>query len=144
MKRTIFLSLPMKDREAKDIMNTIDKMKTVIRAMYPDDDLTFIDNFTCSVKVGDGLVNGSLLYLGEAIKKMAYCDHIARICMWGLSKRYHGCEIEVNAADRYGLKFIDLNDPSGEVFLPDIYKKIMEEQMDSQPKCECGDQKVRG
>lgn len=127
MKRTIFLSLPMRGRESKFIMYTIDKMKTVIRAMYPEDDLTFIDNFTCSVKVGDGLVNGSLLYLGEAIKKMAYCDHIAYIRHYchghGI---YRGCDIEESVAARYGIKEIELFDNDGEIYLPDLHKKEQE------------------
>ena len=126
MKRTIFLSLPMKDRENKYIMYTIDKMKTVIRAMYPEDDLTFIDNFSCSVEVGDGLVNGSLLYLGKAIEKMAYCDHIARIDAYD-SYMYRGCDIELHVARDYGMKIIELVDNTYEIYCPDIYKKKLEE-----------------
>lgn len=129
MKKTIFLSLPMKERTDVDIQNTIFGMKRIITAMYPNDKLVFIDNFYC---VHEGLEDAKhrpLLYLGEAIKKMAKCDCIAVIENRNCELyNYRGCYIEAEIARNYGLHFITINDPDGSILLPDIKVKAEEER----------------
>lgn len=136
MKKTIFLSLPMKGRTDVDIQNTIFGMKRIITAMYPNDKLVFIDNFYCKPEGLEDAKHRPLLYLCEAIKKMAKCDCIAVIenhnC--GLYN-YRGCYIEEEVAHNYGLHFITINDPDGSILLPDIIAKV-EEERKQYPKME--------
>ncbi len=136
MKKTIFLSLPMKGREDEAIENTIKGMKRIITAMYPNDELEFIENYNCiltNAEIADTLHNvvkhQSLLYLGEAIKKMAKCNCIAVIENNNCELyNYRGCYIEREIACNYGLYFITINDPDGSVLLPDIKAKVEEER----------------
>ena len=129
MKKTIFLSLPMKGRTDVDIQNTIFGMKRIITAMYPNDKLVFIDNFNCTPENLEDTKHQPLLYLGEAIKKMAKCDYIAVIENHNCNLyNYRGCYIEEEVARNYGLYFIKVNDPDGSVLLPDIKLKVEEER----------------
>ena len=129
MKKTIFLSLPMKGRTDVDIQNTIFGMKRIITAMYPNDKLVFIDNFYCKPEGLEDAKHKSLLYLGEAIKKMAKCDYIAVIENRNCELyNYRGCYIEEEVARNYGLHFIMINDPDGSVLIPDIKAKVEEER----------------
>lgn len=136
MKKTIFLSLPMKGRTDVDIQNTIFGMKRIITAMYPNDKLVFIDNFYCNPESVEDAKHQSLLYLGEAIKKMAKCDYIAVIENRNCKLyNYRGCCIEEEVARNYGLHFITVNDPDGSILLPDIKSKV-EEECKACPKME--------
>ena len=125
MKKTIFLSLPMKNRTDEDIKQTIKSMARIILAMYPGEDIKFVDNFSSSHSFTneeeDETKNKSLLYLGEAIQKMAKCDCIAVIENHTCNLyNYRGCYIEEEVARNYGLQFIIINDPDGSILLPDI------------------------
>lgn len=136
MKKTIFLSLPMKGREDEAIKNTIEGMKRIITAMYPNDKLVFIDNFYCTPEDLEDAKHRPLLYLGEAIKKMAKCDYIAVIDNRNCELyNYIGCYIEKEVARNYGLHFIKVNDPDGSILLPDIKAKV-EEDSKACPKME--------
>ena len=136
MKKTIFLSLPMKGREDEAIENTIKGMKRIITAMYPNDELEFVENYSCILTDADisNCLNGivkhqPLLYLGNAIKKMAKCDYIAVIENHNCNLfNYRGCYIEEEVARNYGLHFITVNDPDGSILLPDIKAKVEEER----------------
>ena len=140
MKRTIFLSLPMKGRTDEDINETINGMQRIITAMYPNDELVFVDNFYCKPEGLEGAKHESLIYLGEAIRKMAKCDCIAVIENHNCELyNYRGCYIEAEVARNYGLYFITVSDPDGSILLPDIKAKV-EEQRKLQPKeeaCHC-------
>lgn len=136
MKKTIFLSLPMKGRTDVDILNTIAGMKRIITAMYHNDELVFIDNFYCETEGLEDTKHKSLVYLGEAIKKMAKCDYIAVIDNRNCELyNYRGCYIEEEVANNYGLHFIRVNDPDGSILLPDIKAKV-EEKPKTYPKFE--------
>ena len=132
--KTVFLSLPMKNRTDEDIKQTIKSMARIILAMYPEEDIQFVDNFnfthSFTNEEEDKAKNKSLLYLGEAIQKMAHCDHIAVIenhnC--NLYNYNRGCYIEAEVARNYGLHFITINDPDGSILLPDIKAKAEEER----------------
>lgn len=148
MKRTIFLSLPMRDRKFDDIVNTIEGMKRIITAMYPNDELEFVSNFEV---LGEGryraplapedLIHKPIYYLGQAMEKMAKCDHIAVIENHNCDLyEYRGCYIESEVARSYGLHFITINDYDGTILVPDIKAKV-DEQRKLHPKeeaCCCG------
>ena len=131
--KTVFLSLPMKGRSDEDIKQTIKSMARVILAMYPGEDIKFVDNFSSSHSFTNEEVDEaktkSLLYLGDAIQKMAHCDYIAMITseiLWRGEVVYNGCAVEQDVAQRYGLKAIILPDATGEIFLPDLKVKYDE------------------
>ena len=130
--KKIFLSLPMKGRTSESIIRTIEGMKRIIKAYYPDEEIEFVDNFAGNEEEMPEQTlkmtkNPSLLYLGKAIAKMANCTHIAIISsdlMYAGYARYNGCEIEREVADRYHIKKIIIPDESGSILLPDLKAKI--------------------
>lgn len=130
--KKIFLSLPMKGRDDEAIENTIEGMKRIIKAYYPDEEIEFVHNFGDVLTVSEivslnTVKNPSLLYLGEAIKKMAECTHIAIIdsdLMYTGYAQYNGCIIERAIAERYHIKKIMIPDESGDMLLPDLKAKI--------------------
>lgn len=127
--KVIFLSMRMHGRKIEDICTTRDKMKEVIEAMYPNETIGFIDNINCDISVApDMLEEGRLLYLGEAIKKMAYCNTIAVVdCDYNYGKK-PGCEIEEHVARVYGLTRIGLTETGDGVFYPDLCAKYNKER----------------
>lgn len=131
--KTVFLSLPMKGRTDEDIKQTIKSMARIILAMYPGEDIKFVDNFSSSHSFTneeeDEAKNKSLLYLGEAIQKMAKCDCIAVIENHNCNiYNYRGCYIEAEAARNYGLHVITINDTDGSILIPDIKAKVEEQR----------------
>lgn len=147
--KTIFLSLPMRDRTDKAIENTIESMKRIITAMYPNEDLIFVDNFNVKSHnylgedfglVEDHAHNKALLYLGEAIQRMAFCDHIAYIeCYKCDIYSYSGCEIEKSVARNYGLLPICIWDNDGSALVPDLKEKYEKMQKELSVKECCGE-----
>ena len=77
----IFLSLPMSGRTDGEIKAHIDRMEEGLlkSALCEGREVIFEHNLDCEIAYGrlDAAENPSLLYLGEAIKKMAFCDYIA-------------------------------------------------------------------
>lgn len=138
--KTIFLSIPMRGRSIEDILYTRDKMISVISAMYEGEEMKFIDNINCSVDVApEFLINGSLLYLGEAIKKMAYCDFIAYIeNVYSYDEEYNGCKAEVDIAYNYNIGRIRLresDDLKNPIYCPDLCKQVREKYEQSAKEC---------
>lgn len=137
--KTIFLSMPMRGRKMEDILYTRDKMKAVIEAMYPNENIAFVDNTGCEVDGAPELVEHmSLLYLGEAIKKMAYCDTIAVIeNRYLYDEDFSGCNVEDIIASSYELSKIKLlevnvlnenNVFNKAIYCPDLCEKVLEER----------------
>lgn len=144
MKR-IFLSLPMKNRSDEAIKNTIEGMKRIIRAYYPNEELEFVDNFDAGYEISQKMVEDSkhpsCLYLSRAIFKMAQCDQIAIIrsdILWRTNDEYHGCWVEEQIADRYfNSEPIVLPDPDGNILLPDLIQKAKEYIEQQKKSCSC-------
>jgi len=128
--KKIFLSLPMKNRSDEAIKNTIEGMKRILEAYYPDEVLEFIDNFDAgwdiSKKMIDDTEHPSLLYLSKAIFRMANCTHIAMIkahVIYQTGEDYHGCYIEDEVARAYNILPIYISDEYGDILLPDLVEK---------------------
>ena len=107
----VFISIPMSGRADKDVSIEIEQIKKIfmdyISNTNPEETVEFVDNLDNDVDPSRcvDLVNERLLYLGEAIRKMAFCD--AAI----FAPRYHkanGCEIEHEIVKTYGLTFYNL------------------------------------
>lgn len=112
----VFISVPMKDKTDEEIKKEIAIVENIAKAYFPEETvlgtLEFVDNFKKNVD-GDFLgVSLSishpkdkekmpLYYLGEALQKMSNCDAVMFPLNW---ERYRGCNLEFDAADRYGLK----------------------------------------
>lgn len=92
----VFLSVGMHGRTMEEIHHDITKMKKELHRLYPDKDLSFVDNADC-VGVDD---DGRLYYLGEAIKKMDRCD---AVYFHSDYKKHKGCLIEEKVCELYGL-----------------------------------------
>lgn len=100
----IFLSLPMSGRTDKEIRNQIDEMERMIieSGLFEGEEIEFVHNLDNDVDPNGclDLKHEPLLYLGEAIRKMAFCDAIALGKGW---KTARGCNTEYNTALRYGI-----------------------------------------
>lgn len=134
--KKIFLSVPMKGRPDEAILNTIEKMKGIIKAYYPNEEIEFCHNYNPLLtkeleqtkKNMPGLIkNDSVWYLGEAIKVLAGCDELIEI---GAGGHYYpvysnGCVMEKSIALRYGIPTRTLPNFDG-YFTPDIEKAAIE------------------
>lgn len=100
----IFLSLPMSGRTDEEIRNQIDEMERIIieSGLFEGQEIEFVHNLDNDIdpKGCLDLKHEPLLYLGEAIRKMAFCDAIALGKGWNTAR---GCNIEYDAARLYGL-----------------------------------------
>lgn len=112
MKR-VFLSLPMSGRSDEDIQAQIEEMKAKFLLANPFDngeEIVFVDNLENDIDPSSciDVKTEPLLYLGEAIRKLAYCD-----CAYfgkGWSKA-RGCIVELEACGKYNIpRFFTLSD----------------------------------
>ena len=119
MKR-IFLSLPMSGRSDEEIKAQIDEMKAEFLLHNPLDkgeEIVFVDNLENDIDPSRcvDVKTEPLLYLGEAIRKLAYCDGVYFGNGWTSAR---GCQVEREVAYTYGIpcyiydfikrKFIDM------------------------------------
>lgn len=102
----VFISIPMSGRADKDVSIEIEQIKKIF-TMYisdtnPEETVEFVDNLDNDVDPSRcvDLVNDRLLYLGEAIRKMAFCDAVIFAEKHEIAK---GCRIEHGVALEYGL-----------------------------------------
>lgn len=114
----IFISVPMKDKTDEEIKKEISIVRSVAKAYFVEENvlgtLEFVDNFK---GIPDGVVNfisfsetkqipedenrKALYCLGEALQKMSNCDAIMSPFHW---EHYIDCNLEFDAANKYGLK----------------------------------------
>lgn len=114
MKR-IFLSLPMSGKTDEQISHAIfhEIIPTVIdnKKIFTnneDEELLFVDNFCVHPKEMADMEKAAreaktpnLVYLGEALKKMATCDAVIFAEDYGLAR---GCLVEEKVAQMYSLE----------------------------------------
>lgn len=107
--KKIFLSLPMSGRSDEEIRAQIEEMKAEFLLKNPFDDgeeIKFVDNFDFNPHEGVlGLTSKfvktePLLYLGNAIQKMAYVDGVYFGSGWTNAR---GCQIEREVAYTYSI-----------------------------------------
>lgn len=106
MKR-IFLSLPMSGRSDKEICDQIEEMKARFLLKNPfekGEEIEFVDNLENDIDPSRciDVKTEPLLYLGEAIRKLAYCD--AAYFGKGWSKA-RGCLIEMEICVKYDIPY---------------------------------------
>ena len=87
----VFVSVPMSGRMRTDIINDIGSAVLDYTVRHPNESNEYIDNLDCVIQNGDCVKCPSLLYLSEAIKKMAYCDEVIFAGDWTKAR---GCIIE--------------------------------------------------
>lgn len=107
----VFISIPMSGRADKDVSAEIEQIKKIFM-MYisntnPEETVEFVDNLDNDIDPSRcvDLVNEPLLYLGEAIRKMAFCDAVIFSPEWHKAR---GCKIEYTVALHYGLTYYKL------------------------------------
>lgn len=120
----IFLSTPMSGRTDEQIRNELSGMIAtfLLKNSFPKEtEFIFVDNFNVGPKnmaemerQAKDKVTPPLVYLGEAIKKMADCDAVVFAEKYYESK---GCTIEEQVAILYGITmyFIDTNNEGEKV-----------------------------
>lgn len=136
MKR-VFLSLPMSGRTDEDVANQINQMKKwILESKYfGDEAVVFVHNLGCNPNdfavvdsykehgifygyVEAEVRNQSLLYLGQAIKQMAYVDYAFFGNGWTKAR---GCIIERNVAIHYSIPIANC---SSLEYLKDLKQRI--------------------
>ena len=112
--KKLFVSVPMKGRETKDIKRSIEKMKNIAE-LYEEEELELIDSYIENNPPKN--IHEAIWHLGESIKKLSEADIFIGIdddYMWA------GCSIERDIARRYGIKNYDV--PAGAVI--DDYNEL--------------------
>lgn len=105
MAKKIFLSLPMSGRSDEAIVAQIEEMKAEFLLKNPFDkgeEIEFVDNLENDIDPSSciDVKTEPLLYLGEAIRKLAYCDGVYFGNGWAAAR---GCQIEREIAYTYGI-----------------------------------------
>lgn len=118
--KKIFISVPMKGRTNEDINKSLQMMKGIGKAYFPNEEVVFIDNFvSCDIEDPQ---KRSMHCLGQAIIKMADADTlIMPNSIWESNK----CIVERDVAYRYGLRVIEVDLP---IVCPDIVEARLKEQ----------------
>lgn len=104
--KKIFLSLPMSGRTDEEIKAQIEEMKAEFLLKNPfanGEEIEFVHNLENDVDP-DGCIdlkNEPLLYLSEAIRKLAFCDGAYFGHDWRLAR---GCIIEFQACWYYNIR----------------------------------------
>lgn len=103
--KKIFLSLPMNGRSDKEISDQIEEMKAKFLLKNPfgeGEEIVFVDNLENDIDPSRciDVKTEPLLYLGEAIRKLAYCDGVYFGRGWTTAR---GCQIEREVAYTYDI-----------------------------------------
>lgn len=95
MKR-VFISVPMAGKTYLEILLELRDARKAYMDEHPNANVKFVDNL--GNLDTDGYVHPSLVYLGEAIKKMASCDDVFFYGDW---ENARGCKVEKLVYDSY-------------------------------------------
>ena len=96
--KKLFVSVPMKGREEKEIRASIEKMKKIAE-IYEGEELELIDSYIEHNPPKD--CKQAVWYLGESLKKLSEADVFVTIDQ---SWEWAGCQTERDVAERYGIK----------------------------------------
>lgn len=96
--KKLFVSVPMKGREEKEIRASIEKMKKIAE-IYEGEELELIDSYIEHNPPKD--CQQAVWYLGESLKKLSEADVFITI---DDSWAWNGCQTEREVAGRYGIK----------------------------------------
>ena len=110
--KKIFLSLPMSGRTDEEIRTQIEEMKAkfLLKNPFGKGEIIFVDNLENDIDPSSciDVKTEPLLYLGEAIRKLAYCDGVYFGKGWSKAR---GCLIEMEVCVKYDIPyFINRND----------------------------------
>lgn len=106
----VFLSLGMRGREEKDILNDIEEATSYIQSIYPDAEIvnTYFQEETPKDE-------GQTYYLGRSIQILGSCDLVWFINDW---ENYCGCRVEHKVCEQYNIPYCyldlrtDIDEPS--------------------------------
>lgn len=100
----IFISLPMKYREAEEIKARQEQIRQYVQMLNPGEKVKLLNNY---FPLDIASKNESLHKLGMALEMMSDADLVVFAPNWMAAR---GCKIEHEAATAYGLKILDLDD----------------------------------
>lgn len=100
-KCMIFLSLPMAGKTNKEILMDIMAMQDRAIAMFPDDEVDFVDSLI-DEDPPEGCRPG-VYFLAKSIELMSYADLVIFNKDW---EKARGCVVEHMVADKYQIKYI--------------------------------------
>ena len=98
MAKRVFISVPMAGKHEDDIYKEIYNAQQEYRALHPNEEIEFVDNYYVIHADTLPLSHPALLYLGEAIKKMSSCDDVFFYGDW---ENARGCKVEKLVYDLY-------------------------------------------
>ena len=103
--KKLFVSLPMKDKTAEEIINRINECKKEVEEILKEE-VELLETFI-KEDAPEYISNDGLWYLGKSLEKMGEADVV--YCDSGYG-RYRGCVVEFSAAIRYDIPMIICND----------------------------------
>ena len=95
--KKVFVSMPMRNRNPRDIRHSINKAWKIAMAMVGEP-LDLIDSVVKGVPYPDS--NEDIWYLGESIMRLSEADYIVIVRP---NYEYNGCSVESVVAHRYGI-----------------------------------------
>lgn len=117
--KKLFVSVPMRGRNKKDIYRSIEKMKRIAEVTVGEP-LELIDSYIDTAVMAK---NEGAYYLGESIKRMADADYMITTTRY---YEYVGCRYENEIASTYGIKVLFAD---AEFVCPDLNNKVYGEPM---------------
>ena len=97
----VFLSLGMRGRDEKDVLEEIAEATHYIKSVHPDWEVI------STYRQGEAPEDASrTYYLGRSIQVLGSCDQVWFINDW---KDYHGCLVEYEVCKIYGIPFYTLD-----------------------------------
>lgn len=103
--KKLFVSLPMKDKTADEIINRINECKKEVEEILKEE-VELLDTFI-KEDAPESANNKGLWYLSKSLEKM--CDADVVYCDSGYGQ-YRGCIVEFSAAIKYNIPMIICND----------------------------------
>lgn len=118
----IFISMPMNGLDEDTVLERMNEVKSELYIRYGYE-IEFVDSFeTENLPKNISRANKRLWYLGNSLIKMAECDCVCFSFGW---EKTPGCQVEYEAAIRYGLKCIFLENDTDPWITSEFYELLV-------------------
>lgn len=103
MSKTVFVSLPMAGKTAKEIYDRQDEAIAKLEELYPEETFEILDTFI-EEDPDEKVKHGGAWFLGTSISLMSYADLVYFVKGWDDAR---GCILEHNVAVAYGIPIVE-------------------------------------
>lgn len=103
MSKTVFVSLPMADKTAKEINDRQDEAIAKLEELYPEETFEILDTFI-EEDPDEKVKHDGAWFLGTSIFLMSYADLVYFVKGWDDAR---GCIMEHTVAVAYGIPIVE-------------------------------------